>query len=90
MSGRWLIGVDIGGTNTVVAAVPYQGGEPAAIRTVSTRPERGAEAAVADIATMTEAVITEVLSEEGGTREDVLGVGIGCPGPLDLRKGIVG
>jgi len=90
VSARWLIGVDIGGTNTVVAAVPYQGGEPAAIRRVSTRPERGAEATVADIATMTEAVITEVLSAEGGTRRDVLGVGIGCPGPLDLARGIVG
>ena len=90
MSARWLIGVDIGGTNTVVAAVPYQGGEPAAIRRVSTRPGRGAEATVADIATMTEAVITEVLSTEGGSRRDVLGVGIGCPGPLDLENGIVG
>jgi glucokinase len=89
VSARWLIGVDIGGTNTVVAAVPFQGGEPAAIRTVATQPRRGADATVAAIAAMTESVIAEVLAEEGGSRQDVLGVGIGCPGPLDLENGII-
>jgi glucokinase len=39
---------------------------------------------------MAEAVITEALAAEGGERSDVLGVGIGCPGPLDLRSGVIG
>ena len=90
MSARWLIGVDIGGTNTVVAAVPFQGGMPTALRSFSTRPARGADAVVAETADAAEAVISEALSVEGGTRDDVLGVGIGCPGPLDLTTGIVG
>lgn len=90
MSARWLIGVDIGGTNTVVAAVPFQGGMPTALRSFSTRPARGADAVVTETADAAEAVIAEALSAEGGTRDDVLGVGIGCPGPLDLTTGIVG
>ena len=90
MSVRWVVGVDIGGTNLVVAAVPYRGGEPAAIRVRPTRPERGAEAAVADIAEMAEEAVNEAFEVEGGTRSDVLGVGIGCPGPLDLKRGVIG
>ena len=90
MSHRWLIGVDIGGTNLVVAAVPYTGGEPGAIRTRPTRPARGADAAVADIAEMAEEVVAETLERHGARREDFRGVGIGCPGPLDLRTGFIG
>lgn len=90
MSHRWLIGVDIGGTNLVVAAVPYTGGEPAAIRTRPTAPARGADAAVADIAEMAEEVVAQTLEQEGARREDFRGVGIGCPGPLDLRTGVIG
>lgn len=90
MSARWLIGVDIGGTNTVVAAVPFQGGLPAALRTIETRPRRGPEAVVEEIARAAREVTEEVLEAEGGVRQDVLGVGIGCPGPLDLRAGVIG
>lgn len=90
MSHRWLIGVDIGGTNLVVASVPYTGGEPAAIRTRPTAPARGADAAVADIAEMAREVVAQTMEEEGARPEDFRGVGIGCPGPLDLREGVIG
>jgi glucokinase len=90
MSHRWLIGVDIGGTNLVVASVPYTGGEPAALRSRPTAPERGADASVADIAEMAEEVVAETIEREGAARGDFRGVGIGCPGPLDLRTGVIG
>lgn len=89
MKGRWVIGVDIGGTNLVVAAVPTAGGEPTAIRSTPTLPERGPDAAVADIARMGEEVMSETMDVEGGERRDFGGVGIGCPGPLDLKSGTV-
>lgn len=89
MSERWILGVDIGGTNLLVAAVPYAGGTIGALRTAETRPERGADAAVADIARMAEEVVEEVVREEGGSDDDFVGVGIGCPGPLDLDAGVV-
>ncbi|MDH3205111.1 MAG: ROK family protein [Gemmatimonadota bacterium] len=89
MSDRWVVGVDIGGTNLVVGAVPFEGGQPAAMRTAYTRPDRGADAAVDDVVVMANEVIDETLERHGGTRDSVVGVGIGCPGPLDLDRGIL-
>ena len=87
MSDRWILGVDIGGTNLVVAAVPFAGGEIAAIRTRPTRPDRGADAAVEDIGSMAREVVADA-SPHGGIA-DFVGVGIGCPGPLDLDAGSI-
>jgi glucokinase len=84
-----VLGVDIGGTNLVVAAIPSEGGDPVSLRSQPTLPERGGEAAVADIAKMVDAVIAETIDVHGGDRDDFLGVGIGCPGPLDFASGIV-
>lgn len=89
MSDGWVVGVDIGGTNLVVGTVPIGGGAPHAMRSTSTRPERGPDAAVDDIAEMTQSVIDETITRTGGSRDDVVGVGVGCPGPLDLERGIV-
>jgi glucokinase len=81
-----VVGVDIGGTNLIVGLVPYEGGEAMGLRAGATEAARGADASVADIARMAESSIEEVLAGHGGT---VVGVGVGCPGPLDLAKGIV-
>jgi glucokinase len=91
MSGapRWILGVDIGGTNVVVAAIPIEGGDPMALRKERTRPDRGAEDGVRRMAEMLEGTIADVLAEHGGSREDFAGVGIGCPGPLDRERGMV-
>lgn len=86
---RWVVGVDIGGTNLVVGVVPVEGGAPQGLRSRATEPGRGADAAVADVARMVDAAIEETLALHGGTRADVVGVGIGCPGPLDLDAGVV-
>src|SRR5690606_24817367 len=50
---------------------------------------RGAKFVVDRIVSMIEEAISEVLSTHGGDREDVAGVGIGSPGPLDRKTGIV-
>ena len=86
---RWVVGVDIGGTNLVVGLIPAEGGAPMGLRSRATNPERGADACVDDIVRMAEAAIEETLAEHGGSRADVAGVGIGCPGPLDLDAGVV-
>ena len=86
---RWVVGVDIGGTNLVVGAIPFDGGPAVGVRWQETRPERGADAAVGDIARMAEAVIEETLDLHQGSRDDFVGVGIGCPGPLDPSEGVV-
>jgi glucokinase len=89
VSERWVVGVDIGGTNLVVGSVPVAGGPPAAMRTGSTLPERGPDAAVEDVARMAKEVIDETIDRHGVQRDAFVGVGIGCPGPLDVEEGIL-
>ena len=86
---RCIIGVDLGGTNTVVGAMTYDGSEPFAVHSIATRAELGADAVVARIANLIEQVISETSAATGRTRADFIGVGIGSPGPLDRRRGVV-
>ena len=89
MSDPWVVGVDIGGTNTVVGVVAGTGGEPEAVRTRPTNSAGGADAVVDDVVRMAGEVIEEALDGRGGDRDRIVGVGIGCPGPLDLERGLV-
>ena len=86
---RWIVGVDIGGTNLVVGVVPAEGGEPQALRVRATDPARGAEALVTDVVRMSRDAVREVLAENGGDTHQVLGMGVGCPGPIDRASGVV-
>jgi glucokinase len=86
---RWIAGVDIGGTTTSVGLVPLEGGRPRGVRSGPTRGERGGEAVAVWIAEMLEEAIESVVGGAGGARDAVLGVGIGCPGPLDPATGRV-
>lgn len=89
MSGPWVVGVDIGGTNVVVALVSVKTGEAVSLRSRATEALQGADRAVRNISRMVTDAIDETLDTYGGTREDVLGMGIGSPGPLDMEAGIV-
>ena len=73
----------------VVGVVPFGGGAPLAVGLELTHPGRGADAIVADVVRMADAVVDEALREHGGSRDRVVGVGVGCPGPLDLERGVV-
>ncbi len=86
---RWIVGLDIGGTNMVVGLIPFEGGSPMAMRKLPTRPEGGGENVVARASDAIGAAVDEVLQATGGNREDVLGVGIGSPGPLNRTTGVV-
>ena len=86
-SDGWYVGIDIGGTNLVVGLVPDGGGPPQGLRVRATLPERGADAVVADVARMTRESVREVLG--AGHRDDILGVGVGSPGPVDRASGTV-
>lgn len=85
----WVVGVDIGGTNVVVGLIPAAGGRPSSLRTRST-PSMGPQEAVVDqLAALVDEVVDEGLGAAGDLRGEVLGVGIGSPGPLDLAEGVV-
>lgn len=81
---RWVVGVDIGGTNLRVGRVALEGGAPPArIRRWSTRPALGPDRVLDRIVAM----IRESVAEVG--RDSVAGIGLGAPGPLDTESGVV-
>jgi len=86
---RWIVGVDLGGTNIVVGLVPIGGGDVLGLRTLPTESTRGAKFVVDRIVHMVEDSIAEVVAAHGTTRDAVAGVGIGSPGPLDRKTGTV-
>jgi glucokinase len=86
---RWVVGVDLGGTNIVVGLLPMEGGEVLGLRMRPTDSHRGAKFVVDRIIEMVEQSIAEVLSMHGGRRDDIAGIGIGSPGPLDRKAGVV-
>lgn len=88
-SGKWIVGVDIGGTNIVVGVVPVEGGEPIGLRSLPTEAPRGSDFVVRRVAQMVRDAVAETLKLHGGSEADVLGVGVGSPGPLDRERGLV-
>jgi glucokinase len=86
---RWIVGVDLGGTNISVGLVPIHGGEVLGLRTVPTEAVRGAKFVVDRMVSLVEDAIEEVTSAHGTSRHAIAGVGIGSPGPLDRKTGTV-
>ncbi|HSJ15471.1 MAG TPA: ROK family protein [Longimicrobiales bacterium] len=88
---KWVIGVDLGGTNIVVGVLPIDGGDGSvlAARSVPTEAARGAKYVVDRIVALVREAKAEVLAQHGGTASDFAGVGIGSPGPLDRSTGTV-
>jgi len=86
---RYIVGVDLGGTNIVAGVMPVDGSREIAMQTTPTLADSGAEAVADRIAGMIEQAIAQTISETGARRADFVGVGIGAPGPLNREKGIV-
>jgi glucokinase len=86
---RYIVGVDLGGTNIVCGAMPEDGSREIAMRSQPTYAEQGQDIVVDRINQMIEDVIALTIAETGAQRSDFLGVGIGAPGPLDRERGVV-
>lgn len=86
---QYIVGVDLGGTNIVVGAMPEDGSRELAVRSEPTHAERGSEAVVDRIVSMIAQVISDVSATQGAKLSDFIGVGVGAPGPLDRERGIV-
>ena len=86
---RYLVGVDIGGTNIVVGTVAEDGSAVHAVRAAPTIPEEGPGAVVGRIARLVRDSISDTEKTAGIARERIVGVGIGSPGPLDRERGVV-
>ena len=86
---KYIVGVDLGGTNIVVGACAEDGSKDYAMRSEPTRSDQGADAVVDRMVRMIETAIKETMAETGAKRDDFVGVGVGSPGPLDREKGII-
>jgi glucokinase len=83
---RWIVGLDIGGTNMVVGLIPFAGGEPRGLKKEKTLALKGGEDVVARAAAMVRESIDRVPEARAG---EVLGIGVGSPGPLNRASGLV-
>ena len=80
---RYVVGIDLGGTNIVVGTVAEDGSELLGLVSEPTLPEQGGDAVVARIVKLARASMAQAKGKE------IVGVGIGSPGPLDTKTGIV-
>src|SRR5687768_7355174 len=86
---KYLVGVDLGGTNIVAGALAEDGSDVLALRSEPTRADQGADAVVDRIVRMIDTVIAETIAHTGARRDDMIGIGVGAPGPLDRERGVV-
>jgi len=81
---KYSTGVDLGGTNIVSAIVNYQGKIVNRLK-VPTFAERGKEATIKRIIE----TIHENIVQSNIALDDIIGIGIGAPGPLDTKRGVI-
>ncbi|PYM34894.1 MAG: hypothetical protein DME15_07585 [Candidatus Rokuibacteriota bacterium] len=80
---RYVVGIDIGGTNIVAGTVAEDGSELLGLVSEPTFSEQGADAVLTRIVKLTRASMATARGKE------IAGVGIGSPGPLDTKTGVV-
>ncbi len=80
----YTIGVDLGGTNIAIGIVNEKF-EIVKKGSVPTKPERGADPIIADMATLSR----QLLDEVGITLDDVAFVGVATPGTANNETGVV-
>ncbi|WP_255253183.1 ROK family glucokinase [Brevibacillus laterosporus] len=84
MTRRMIVGVDIGGTTIKIALLDPNG----EIITKTQIPTPVSEGEDAIIGQMTN-TIDQLMAEQGFTKEEAYGIGIGVPGPVDTDTGFV-
>ncbi len=84
MSNQIAVGIDLGGTNIVTALITDDG---AVVGMASRRTDaqRGAENVVSEMAES----VRQLIEKHSVPINDVVGLGIGAPGPLRLREGMI-
>ncbi len=86
---RYIVGVDLGGTNIVAGAMSEDGAHHFGMRSIPTSAEQGAESVADRIAGLIEGVILDTMAQTDAHRREFIGVGVGAPGPLDRERGVV-
>ncbi|NOT08763.1 MAG: ROK family protein [Gemmatimonadales bacterium] len=84
---QYILGIDIGGTNLVIGAVTEDGSRVVGHVTEPTGVPEGPDAVINRIIAMARGVIAETHRQD--SEATILGVGIGSPGPLNRKTGVV-
>jgi glucokinase len=80
----YAIGVDIGGTKIAVGLVDSEGNLIDST-ILPTESEKG----VSDAAARIHQAACEMITAQNLSKKSIMGMGVGCPGPLDLKSGMV-
>ena len=80
---RYIVGIDLGGTNIVAGTVAEDGSEVLGVVSQPTRAAAGADVVIDRI------IATARASMAQAKGKTIAGVGIGSPGPLDTKSGVV-
>jgi glucokinase len=83
-SKKYVIGIDIGGTN-IMAVIVTVDGKVIGHSHFPTEGHKGPDYVIKNMA----AKVKELVRHEGLTMKDIWRVGVGSPGPLDSKKGII-
>lgn len=84
---RFVLGIDIGGTNLVVGSVAEDGSALYALGSEPTGAEAGERDVLDRLIHLAKRTIEQTRREH--PTGEILGVGVGAPGPLDTKGGIV-
>ena len=84
-----IAGVDIGGTNVVVGLVPEDGSTIHGVTTEPTHKSDNPTGTFDQVAHMFGQSVEQAAKVLGEGSFEVVGVGIGAPGPLDRKTGTV-
>jgi glucokinase len=87
--GRYIVGVDLGGTSINVGVIPYEGGEVLGMRSMPTNSDHGAKFVVDRMVAMIRGSMEDASREAGIPDDGIMGIGLGSPGPLDRKTGTV-
>jgi len=84
---RYIVGIDLGGTNIVAGCVAEDGSSIQGVKSVPTGADEGPDAVVRRIIGAAKDSIAETRAAVPGA--EFVGAGVGAPGPLDTKTGIV-
>jgi glucokinase len=84
---RFVLGIDIGGTNLVVGSVAEDGSALHALESEPTHAEAGQSDVLDRLIALAQKTIERTRKEVRGA--EIIGIGVGAPGPLDTKSGIV-
>ena len=82
----YIVGVDLGGTN-IVSLLMTGKGEIVGRDTRSTLAKEGKDKSLSQIVNSVKRILEESEAKLGISSEFIIGLGIGSPGPLSIKKG---